>query len=181
MDCSGKSKSKIMNMRIAIGRSFLSLFLVMPFLIACGDEEHEGAVGTERMEQGTLQPDGEGGWTSEDASNTGDGNVEVRTGSKENDVDRDRAARASIENDLKELRGPLEKELEQVRDRLNQGTSTALEQEKDQARAGELAHDLAELDRIQTRIDNEGDAQEIRNELRDLREHMKEKERNTDR
>ncbi len=171
-----------MNMKFAIGRSFLSLFLVMPFLFACGDDEHEGAVGTERMEQGTLQPDGEGGWTSEDASKgTGDGNVEARTRSTENDVERDRAARASIENELKELRGSMEMELEQVRDRLNQGTSTAGEQEKDQARAGELAHDLAELDRIQTRIDNEGDAQEIRNELRDLREHMKEKERNTDR
>ena len=180
-------------------RSSIRTDLMIPLLVAgilftgCSNDEPEGAVGTDRMEQGTIgadgrpvEDDGTGDRTrSADAANAAH---DPERGAEGSGVDRETTAKieaARVEkkrnsDELNGLRSQLMAELEQVRARLNDGATPAEERSTDQARAATLAQGLERLDRALEEIEATADAtwsdikDKSNKEVEELRAWMKE-------
>jgi hypothetical protein len=137
--------------------------LVLP---GCSGSDHDGAVGTDRMEEGRIPLDGE---RTEQERNAGamrtDGRTErpdtTRTNVEMKTTD-DRATagpaagferdRRSVEEGLQKLRSELDEELAAVRGRLRIGTRTPEERQADQSRAAQLGQALTRLDNSISRV-----------------------------
>ncbi len=200
--------------------SRISIFLPLSLVIAlsgcsgCGDE-HEGPVGTDRMEQGAIDPnadddaatiknaqrdgdqdmnlnnttDTDGSSVSTDGTNstgsnatTGDTNMSDNDPARAEAMQKARVEREAASQDLRGLRAKLMSELDQVRDKLRDGTRTKDQGDKDQARAASLAQGLARLDNALEAIDASTDAtwaqikQHSEKEVKDMRAWMDENE-----
>lgn len=163
----------------------------------CSDSEHEGAVGTERMEEGVIRPgeENEGGGTAAGTADARERNSAAAEGGADHlnngggsSVDREkvakieaaRAERKANSDELNGLRSHLLAELEEVRAALKDGTRTTEQRNEDQARAAALAQGLQRLDRALEAIEASSEAtwQEIKahsdKEVKELRAWMKE-------
>ena len=173
--------------------------LLFPLLVAgvlvtgCSNDEPEGAVGTDRMEQGTIGPDGQPVEDDGAAARTGNTDrantsTDPERGAEGSGVDRETTARIEVareekkrnSDELNGLRSQLMAELEQVRSRLNDGAATPEKRNEDQARAATLAQGLERLDRALEEIEATADAtwneikEKSNKEVEELRAWMKE-------
>ena len=161
---------------------------VVLFLAAgCSNDEPEGAVGTDRMEEGTIDANGnpvdKDGNTrssnpaSDPANGAAGSNVDRKTTAR---IEAARVEKKRNSDELNGLRAELMAELDQVRARLNDGAAKPADREVDQARAATLAQGLERLDRALAEIDATADSswEEIKarsnKEVEELRAWMKE-------
>ncbi|MDQ3100652.1 MAG: hypothetical protein M3R08_04645 [Bacteroidota bacterium] len=167
----------------------MSLPLIALLAVGCSDSEHEGAVGTDRMEEGTIRPEGDGSEgveNDQNPTNRAEGNNE-NAGSS---VDREMTAKIEVarrerkanSDELNGLRSRLIGELDEVRASLNDGSITPEKRAEDQARAATLAQGLERLDRALEAINASSEAtwEEIKansdQEVKELRVWMDDNE-----
>lgn len=155
----------------------LPLMFIAAFWSGCsGSSDHEGPVGTARMEEGTIDADG----NSE--ADKAQAQKETRPSGKMTDSDKgtmgasadvDEEDKADPEREravqeVQDLRDGLAEELEKVRERLRDGSHQGEERQMDQRRAAELGQTLASLQRKAERIANASEEEwaKIREEAR---------------
>jgi ElaB/YqjD/DUF883 family membrane-anchored ribosome-binding protein len=179
-------------------RTSLQLFLfLLPMLFigafwagCSGSSDHEGPVGTARMEEGNVDADGnfeeegkQAGPAVQASANRADDNDDTMGSSAKkddeiSDTERDRAV-----NEVRELRDDLAKELEEVRQRLRDGSNQGQDRQDDQRRAAELGQTLASLEMKAQRIESATEEEwakireEARKEVEEVRARLDKKEK----